>query len=219
MAPEQLEGKDVDARTDVFALGALLYEMASGRKAFAASSPAWLVTAIMSAEPPPISSIQASSPPVLDRLVKACLAKDPGERVSTAHDVMLQLQWIAEGSQVGIASPGVVRRKNREALAWAAAALAAIVALWFGFSRGGALPDHSPKTVRASLLLPEDVSLNNAVLPSDGSKVVFSGVDSSGKTQLWVRSLEADSAKRLDGTEWGVLPFWSPDGKTSGSFR
>jgi serine/threonine protein kinase len=157
MAPEQLEGKDVDARTDVFALGALLYEMASGRKAFAASSRASLITSIMSAEPPPLSSIQASSPPLLDRLVKACLAKDPAERVSTAHDVMLQLRWIAEGSQVGIATPGVVRRKNREALAWVAAGLAAVAALWFGFSGGAKLPAQPPKVVRASLLLPEKV--------------------------------------------------------------
>ena len=218
MAPEQLEGKEVDARTDIFALGAMLYEMATGRKAFAASSRASLITAIMSAEPAPVSSVQPTSPPLLDRLIQSCLSKDPNERVQTAHDVMLQLRWIAEGSQVGLPVPGITRRKSRERIAWAIAAIATGLAVWLGFSREVRVSGPDPTVWRATILLPEKVFLNNAVISPDGSRVAFSGTDSTGKTQLWVRPLDSDSATRLSGTDGGLLPFWSPDGKYIGFF-
>src|SRR5262249_36975368 len=103
MAPEQVEGKEADARSDIFSLGAVLYEMASGRRAFSGKSHASIVAAILASEPQPVSSMQPMSPPALDRVIKGCLAKDPDERWQTAHDVKLQLQWIAEGgSQAGI---------------------------------------------------------------------------------------------------------------------
>ena len=87
MAPEQLEGKEADARTDIFAFGAVLYEMATGQKAFSGTSQASLIAAIMHDDPPPISTVQPMSPPALDRVVKTCLAKDPEDRWQTAHDV------------------------------------------------------------------------------------------------------------------------------------
>lgn len=96
MAPEQVEGKPADARTDIFAFGAVLYEMATGRKAFSGKSQATIIAAILSAEPAPISSLQPMTPPALDRIVKTCLAKDPDDRFQTAHDLKLELQWIAE---------------------------------------------------------------------------------------------------------------------------
>src|SRR6266478_4235863 len=113
MAPEQLEGAEADARTDIFALGTLIYEMATGRKAFEGKSQASLIAAILEREPPPISTIQTMVPPALDHVVRTCLAKEPDARWQTAHDVLLQLKWIAEtGSQAGIPKPLISRRKS-----------------------------------------------------------------------------------------------------------
>src|SRR5499425_3333254 len=108
MAPEQLEGKEADPRTDIFALGAALYEMATGRKAFSGTSQASLISSIMKEEPAPISQVQPMTPPGLDRVVKICLAKDPEDRWQSAHDVAAELKWIAEGSQAGVAAPASV---------------------------------------------------------------------------------------------------------------
>ena len=96
MAPEQLEGRETDARTDIFAFGAVLYEMATGRKAFAGTSQASLISAIMKDEPAPIATVQPMSPPALDRVVRTCLAKDPEERWQSAHDIKSELAWIAQ---------------------------------------------------------------------------------------------------------------------------
>src|SRR5205823_5610365 len=97
MAPEQLEGKEADARTDIFAFGALLYEMVSGKRAFEGKSRAHLIAAIVSADPEPLSKLQPMTPPALDFLVKRCLEKEPEERLQTAWDLLSQLRWIAEG--------------------------------------------------------------------------------------------------------------------------
>src|SRR5262245_38768154 len=135
MAPEQLEGKEADARTDIFAFGATLYEMATGKKAFAASSQASLITAIMSSDPVPISSVQPMSPPALDRVVRKCLAKEPDERWQSAADLGSELQWIRESSSSGIGAPVAVRsrRSRREGLAWMLAALALVAAAFLIF--------------------------------------------------------------------------------------
>jgi serine/threonine protein kinase len=126
MAPEQLEGKDTDGRTDIFALGALLYEMATGHSAFSGASRASIIASIMSSEPAPISELQPLSPPALDRVVQTCLAKEPDERWQTAHDVRLQLEWIRDaGSQAGVPRVKGQRRITRERIAWASANVSA----------------------------------------------------------------------------------------------
>jgi serine/threonine protein kinase len=134
MAPEQLEGTEADARTDIFALGAVIYEMATGRKAFVGKSQASLISAIMTAEPPPISALQTMAPPALDHVVRTCFAKDPDARWQTAHDVLVELKWFAEaGSQAGVSGPLVARRKAREVLAWALAAVSLLAFVFVAF--------------------------------------------------------------------------------------
>ena len=141
MAPEQLEGKEADARTDLFALGSVLYEMVTGRPAFRGDSRASLIGHIMNSEPDAISRLQPLSPPALDRVIRTCLAKDPDERWQTAHDVKLELKWILEGSsQAGVPVPVAIRRRWRERAAWASVAVLALaaVSLAVGYLRRGA---------------------------------------------------------------------------------
>ena len=217
MAPEQLEGKDADARADLFAFGTVLYEMITGHKAFEGKSKASLISAIMGSEPAPLAALAPMAPPALERVVRTCLAKEPDERWQSAHDVAAELRWIAEaGSQVGAPAPVVSRRKNRERLAWVVAAIAVAVAGWLAFTR--ARPAPPLRALRANVLLPENVRLNNAVISPDGSRLVFSGIDPSGKVQLWVRPLDSYAASPLTGTDGAVLPFWSPDGGSVGFF-
>lgn len=136
MSPEQLEGNEADARSDIFSFGAVLYEMATGRRAFDGKTTTSVIAAILEREPLAISTVQPMSPPALDRTVKTCLAKDPDERFQLAHDVKLQLDWIREaGSQAGVPAPAVARRRNRERIAWAIASVlaTALVVAAIGF--------------------------------------------------------------------------------------
>src|SRR5688572_23412144 len=126
MAPEQLEGRDADARTDIFAFGAVLYEMATGKKAFSGRSQASLISSIMTAEPPAASAVAPATPPAFDRVVRTCLAKDPEDRWQTAHDIAVQLRWIQEGGSAISLGPSVVpgRAPAGRILPWIVAAVA-----------------------------------------------------------------------------------------------
>jgi Tol biopolymer transport system component/predicted Ser/Thr protein kinase len=219
MSPEQLEGKEADARSDIFAFGCVLYEMLTGQKAFTGKSQASLIGSIMNTEPPPISSIQPMIPPALDRVVKGCLAKEPENRWHTAHDVMMQLQWIAEGgSAAGLPAPVAARRKSREKLAWgvAAALLLAFAAAAYGFVRRAPKP---PRVTRFDISTPEEiVALDAPRVSPDGRYVAFNATDSSGKTRIWLRALNALAPQPLAGTEGTTRPFWSPDSRFLGFF-
>ena len=218
MAPEQLEGKEADVRTDIFAFGCVLYEMATGRKAFTGKSRASLIGSILKEEPAPISTIQAMTPPALDRLVQTCLAKEPEDRFQTAHDVKLQLQWIAEGgSQAGAPAIVVARRKGRERLAWVAAAgmFLATIGLGIGFVRRAPVPES---TVRFQLVLPEGMSVVQAPrISPDGRLLAFSATDAAGKAQIWIRALDSLAPRPVPGTDGATLrPFWAPDSRHIG---
>jgi serine/threonine protein kinase len=221
MAPEQLEGKDADARTDIFAFGAVLYEMATGRKAFSGNSQASLISSIMSSEPPAISTLQPMTPPALDRVVRTCLAKDSEDRWQSAHDIASELSWIAQaGSQASVAAPVLLRRRSRERVAWIIAAAAVLVAAWLGLSqlRHTAAPE---RPVRLSLSAPPKASfefLDHLQVSPDGLRVAFVAYLPGGKRQLWVRPLDSLSSRALAGTEGARDLFWSPDSRFLGFF-
>src|SRR5450759_2881803 len=190
IAPEQLEGKEAGARTDIFALGATLYEMATGRKAFSGSSRASLISAILRDEPAPISSIQPLTPHALDRAVRKCLAKDPEGRWQSAADLESELKWIAEGaSQAGMTVPGISRDRHRERLAWFLVGIclaAAVASLFHGLRRSR----EAPKAIRFSLASPEKAEFfrhpasNSLALSPDGSSLAFVAA-TGGRNSLW----------------------------------
>jgi Tol biopolymer transport system component len=213
MAPEQLEGKEADARSDIFSFGSVLYEMATGQKAFSGKSQASLVAAILEHEPPAISSVQPLIPPALDRVVKTCLAKDADDRWQTAHDLESELKWIAQvGSMAGVAAPVAARRKSRERLAWAAFGVAAIAAALFAIGYFGRAPKPAAP-IRASLPLPDKMFLGEMALSPDGTRLAYGLAKSGGPPQLWIRSLDAPTGQPVADAENAFFPFWSPDGR------
>jgi serine/threonine protein kinase len=221
MSPEQLEGKEADARGDIWALGCVLYEMATGRRAFDGKSQASLIASIMNTEPMPLMQIAPLSPPALDRLVRACLAKDPEDRIQTAHDVKLQLQWVAEGGSPTAATSAPATRPMKTWWGWIAAGVLAVVA---GVLSLFVLQKPAPNTAASwvSILPPEsanidDNALHVAVSP-DATAIVFVATDSSGTSQLWIRELSGLQPKPLPGTAQATLPFWSPDSRFIGFF-
>jgi tRNA A-37 threonylcarbamoyl transferase component Bud32/WD40 repeat protein len=220
MAPEQLEGKDADSRSDIFSFGAVLYEMATGKKAFTGSSQASLIGSILRDDPQAISEISPMIPPALNRVVKTCLAKDPEDRFQTAHDAKLQLQWVVEGgSQAGVAAPVVARRKSRERLAWTLAAVAILAA---GLATAGYLrraPARAER-IRSFLLPPEKTEFavdgdacGSLTISPDGRLATFAAKEANGKSVLWLQPLGEPAARRLAGTEGATFPFWSPDSR------
>jgi len=223
MAPEQLEGAEADPRTDIFALGALLYEMATARRAFEGKSKTSLIAAILSTQPPPISSVQPVMPPALDHVVKKCLEKDPDDRWQSAHDVASELRWIGEaGSQAGVPTTLSLRRRSRERLAWLLAAVLglATTGLAIVHLRRSATPGvtfHATLEPPAeNVLIPFD-ELGIALSP-DGRQLAFVAHAADGSRKIWVRDLAQMAARALPETAGAWYPFWSPDGRYLGFF-
>jgi eukaryotic-like serine/threonine-protein kinase len=225
MSPEQIEGKDLDGRSDIFSLGAVLYEMLTGQRAFPGQSQLSVASAILEKEPAPISSTKPLTPATLDHGIRRCLAKDPEERWQTARDLALELKWVAEGgSQAGLPAPVVVRRKWREGFAWAVATLALFVAASLAIVYFLAAPIEV-SSIRSSILPPEKSAFyfiggggGPVAVSPDGRRLAFVATNADGKNLLWVRSLDALAALPLPGTDGAVFPFWSPDSRFIGFF-
>ncbi len=219
MSPEQLQGEEADARSDIFAFGAVLYEMLTGRRAFSGANQASIITAIMSAEPPAISGRAAGSEmtvaPPLERVVRRCLAKDRAVRWQSARDLAEELKWIAEGSA---AAPATAEPAGSRPFAWILAGILALaLAAVAVFALAGRREE--PQVVRLgfeTLHHSRNTVTRIPMLSPDGTRIAFTEPDEKGVTHIWVRPISSFEAQVLPGTEQGSTPFWSPDGKQIG---
>ncbi len=227
MSPEQLQGKEADFRSDLFSLGAVLYEMFSGKRAFSADSQASLIAAVLSFDPDPISKLQPELPIALDRIVRTCLAKDPEDRFQTAHDLLLQLKWMSEEFSratqpvpVRAQSARISQERKRISTAWIAGVL--LLALLLA-STLFVIPKLRSKPIRAGTVRfavdpPEGVTIESGLAVSpDGLSLVFVGREKEEK-YLWLHPLNSIDSKRYPGTEGASFPFWSPDNRFVGFF-
>jgi serine/threonine protein kinase len=217
MSPEQIEGKEADARSDIFAFGAVLYEMAMGKRAFEGKSQISVASAILEKDPEPIAASKPSTPPAFDYLVAACLAKDREDRFQSAHDVRLQLKGISQSSQSTAAiEPAPASRTLGQVLLPLGGAILLVAALIIFFlSRQASAPTLA---VRAYIPPPPQNTFRASgfdsgpvVVSPDGKTLAFSAVDDKGRTNLWLRPLDAQQATMLPSTEDAATPFWSPD--------
>jgi Tol biopolymer transport system component/predicted Ser/Thr protein kinase len=217
MAPEQIEAGPIDARTDIFAFGAVVYEMATAKKAFEGKSQASVIGKIMESDPPPMTLLQPMTPPALDRVVKKCLSKEAEKRWQAASDVCDELKWIGESSltQGGVANVAAPLRKDRLKTAlWAGAVVAACIivglAVWY-------LKPAAPKAVTRFVMSLPPGQLLQTVRPAiaispDGTRLVYTAGTTAVNPQLYVRAMDGLEARPIPGTEGGTTPFFSPDG-------
>jgi eukaryotic-like serine/threonine-protein kinase len=215
MAPEQLQGKESDARSDIFAFGCVLYEMITGQRAFKGSGAASIIAAIMEH---PIPSLGTVAPPELDAVLKRCLEKDPDERWQNARDLKWELMRAASPTRP---PAGVRTGSNANRAAWAVAATALVAAAGVSLVHFRERPAETPLVISSigpPANPPDDESFRNAEISPDGKRIVISVRRSGNNTQLWLRSLDNSTAQPLAGTEGGYYPFWSPDSRSIAFF-
>jgi eukaryotic-like serine/threonine-protein kinase len=218
MAPEQLEGQEADARTDIFALGTILYEMATGRRAFEGKTKTSLIAQIVSVDPKPLRDIQPLTPPAFEHVVARCLSKDPDERWQSAQDIAEELRWAATAG----ASVPDQRTRRATMIPWLVAAavfVAAIAAIAFILRRSPA-----PRVIWSDIAPPQNVRLlgpnergGSAIAP-DGNRIAFVGQDEQGGARIYVRNLVGADVRPIAATEGASYPFWSPDSRSIAFF-
>ncbi len=216
MSPEQVRGRPVDHRADIFSFGAILYEMLTGKRAFHGESPAETMSAILREDPPELSVTNKTIAPGLERVVRHCLEKNPEERFHSASDLAFAIEALSgstpTSSQIA-AMPALGPRwiKGRELIAWIVAAVAVLGATLFLISYSRRAPVDA-RSVRFSIPTPEGSSFNSFAISPDGRRLAFIATDSSGKRRLWVRPLDSLTAQPLvEADISGASPFWSPD--------
>ena len=214
MAPEQLEGREVDARTDIFSFGALMYEMLTGKTAFSGKSQASLIAAILTVEPAPITGLQPMTPPNLERVVKKCLAKEPEDRWQSASDLASELHWMTEtSSQAAAKAPAQTQWKRA---AWLLAAVAAIAIVIAAVSWFKAQTNHAPAMIFHAAV---PFIVNDVAVSADGQNaalVAFS--DKTNSYMVWIYRIGGPQPVAVEGTQGASYPFWSPDGGSIGFF-
>jgi serine/threonine protein kinase/Tol biopolymer transport system component len=219
MAPESIQGRPADFRSDIFSFGCVLYEMISGRRAFNGESRLSIVAAILEKDPQPMASFQPLTPAAVEHVVLRCLMKDPEERWQSSRDLSRELKWISGG--VGITKAPEPAARLRERLAWGVAALCIALLAWAGVAHWRNLQSAENRHLHLSLLPPLSTSFvpyNFAISP-DGRRLAFVAAAQDGGTALWIRSLAAGAAQQLTGTEGALYPFWSPDSRQVGFFQ
>ena len=216
MSPEQVEGKELDGRSDIFSLGAVLYEMLTGQRAFQGKSQLSVASAILEKEPAPISSVKPLTPANLEHAIRRCLAKDVEERWQTARDLAMELKWIADsGSQAAVLA---ARTEAQNALAWLPWALCGVLAAGLV---AGAVWWRSSRPVEHTMYFSAPFSFpvrDMAIAPDGHTVAVVGDRESGGKSTLWMYEVGSREAKSVANTDGANFPFWSPDGLSLGFF-
>ena len=227
MSPEQVEGKEIDGRSDIFSLGAVLYEMASGKRAFEGKSQLSVASAILEKEPDPVSALRPMTPAALDRTIRKCLAKKPDERWQSASDLATQLSWMtdASGSATSVVVRGAEHQSNSRRLVWLVSGLMALLIIGAGWAWMSWHGTAAPKRVmRFSIGLPEGDSLGGTwywnpslAISDDGSQIAYVA-HRAGESRIYVRAIGESTAREVPGTERADMPFFSPDGQWLGTY-
>ncbi len=225
MSPEQIEGKEADARSDIFAFGAVLYEMVAGKRPFSGKSQISLASSILESEPQAVSDLKPQTPPGLEHIITTCLQKNPEDRFQSAHDIKMELRWIASDRPATAPAAGVAPATlRRERMGWSAALLATFLLAALGTFLLSHRR-HQEQVLRTVIDAPDRAALNltgdNAgppVLSPSGTMMVFAATGADGKSTLWVRAMNSLETRALPETAGAVFPFWSPDSNSVGFF-
>jgi serine/threonine protein kinase len=214
MSPEQLEGAEADARSDIFAFGGMLFEMVTGQRAFNGKSQASLIASVLKEEPKSVSEIQPLAPPMFERVIKRCLAKEADDRWQTAGDLKHAIEWMVDGgSQVGIPKALSTKRKRQSTMTIVLAALLFISTAYLAFI-------HFTRPVEEKIISRFTVDIEQGLtniswprISPDGKLIAFRATDSIGTRQIWIRPLNSLESYPLFGTEGVNRHYWSPDSK------